>query len=98
MPGNGSTAHSYKTLGEALRALGNLSEAEAAYRTALKLKSDYPEAWNNLGSALQQQNRSADALDALQRALALRPEYFRAYLNLGMVHLAQGDAPAAEKF
>ena len=55
--------------GVALRHLGRLAEAEAAYRQALALKADYAEAWQNLGNLYAACARHEPALDAYGRAL-----------------------------
>jgi protein O-GlcNAc transferase len=55
----------------------------AAYRRALELKPDYPEAHNNLGIALAEQGQLDEAMAAYRRALELKPDYPEAHNNLG---------------
>ena len=45
-------AEAHNNLGNTLKELGRLDEAEASYRQAITLKPDYAEAHNNLGNTL----------------------------------------------
>lgn len=54
---------------------------EAAQK-ALKLKPDYPEAWNNICSAYNSLNRFKEGAAACEEALKLRPDYPLAKNNL----------------
>jgi len=71
-------------LGVMLHMLGRLAEAEDAYRTALRLQPQYPEAQNNLGITLHTQARFDDAEAAYRAALGLRPDYAEALNNLAV--------------
>jgi Flp pilus assembly protein TadD len=64
-------------------AKGNISEAEVAYRRALKLKPDFAEAFNNLGILLVRAKRFFEAEAAYRRALELKPDFLEARNNLG---------------
>jgi tetratricopeptide (TPR) repeat protein len=44
---------------------GNLPQAESAFRTALRLKEDFPDAWMGLAEALEASGRNSEALAAL---------------------------------
>jgi tetratricopeptide (TPR) repeat protein len=50
------------------------SEAEEAYRRAIKLKPDYAEAHLRLGVTLQELRRPAEAEAASRRAIDLKPD------------------------
>jgi tetratricopeptide (TPR) repeat protein len=70
----------------------------AAYRKALAIRPDYPEAYNNLGNTLRAQKKLGEAVAAYGKALALRPDFPEAYNNLGIALRAQkklGEAVAA---
>ena len=56
----------------------------AAYRQALALKQDHPEAHMNLGVALMEQGKSTDAIEQYDRALKLRPDFAEAHMNLAI--------------
>src|ERR1700676_2402388 len=62
-------------LGLALAAQGKLLPAIDAFRAALVIAPDYPEALNNLGNALQQIGQPRDAIPLYQRALKLQPQF-----------------------
>jgi tetratricopeptide (TPR) repeat protein len=57
--------------------------AIAAFRQAIAIKPDYPEAYYNLGIALSRQGKTDDAAAAYRKAASLRPDYGEAYENLG---------------
>ena len=82
---NGNVAAFHNSLGNALRYQGNLHEAAACYRQALKLDPGYGEAHNNLGAALRDQGNLDEAVACFRRALELKPDFIGAYGNLGNV-------------
>jgi predicted O-linked N-acetylglucosamine transferase (SPINDLY family) len=58
-------------LGILLSDCGSQSEAEAAYRQAIFLKNDFPQAQYNLGVQLEKQGRAQAAIDQWKAALSL---------------------------
>jgi protein O-GlcNAc transferase len=67
---------------------GRFNEAIAAFRDAIALCENYPEAYNALGNALHSAGNSGaadEALAAYRRAIELRPEYPEPFNNLGNV-------------
>jgi Flp pilus assembly protein TadD len=72
-------------LGVALGNAGRHEEAVSAYRRALALRPDYPEAQNNLGISLARLGQAQAAERAFREALALRQDYPDALMNLGDV-------------
>ena len=74
---------------------GDLQGAIDAYRQALAIKSNYPQAYNNLGIALKEQGDLQAAIDAYRQALAIKSNYPQAYNNLGIALKKQGDLQAA---
>jgi predicted O-linked N-acetylglucosamine transferase (SPINDLY family) len=83
-------------LGETLRRLRRLPEAETALREALRLRSDFPQAVGNLGAILAQQGRFEEAMPVLREAIRLRPNDHFGYLNFGKVARQHGDVREAE--
>jgi len=75
-------AHS--NLGTALRAAGQLGQAEACFRRALERNPGVAEVWNNLGRVLADAGRLEEAVAAHRRCLELKPGYVEAYCALGM--------------
>ena len=53
---------------------GELDDAVAAYREAIRLKSDYAEAYFNLSTVLQEQERFDEAKEAYAEAIRLKPD------------------------
>jgi Tfp pilus assembly protein PilF len=69
---------------------GKLSEAIAAHREAIRLKSDLAEAHCNLGSALHDQGKLSEAIAAHREAIRLKPD-------LALAHFSLGNDLAAQK-
>jgi Flp pilus assembly protein TadD len=65
--------------------MGRLEEAEASYRQAIFIKSDYIEAHNNLGNTLKKIGKTEEALASFRQAIAINPELSEAHNNLGTV-------------
>lgn len=74
---------SRNNLGEALRRLGRLEDAAAAFREAVSRWPEYAAAYYNLGTVLMQLGRPGEAEQALQRCLALEPGWAEAHGALG---------------
>lgn len=64
--------------------------AEIAYREAIKLRPDLPEAWNELGHAIKSQGRYEESIAAYEQALRLRPSYPQALEYLGEAYVLLG--------
>lgn len=73
----------------------SLGEAVAAYRRALELDPDHPDAHLNLGRLLHEEGKLADAEAHYRAAAAADPEGPRAQYNLGVVLEDQGRAAEA---
>ena len=84
----------YNNLGNALRDLKNLEEAEAAFRQAIRLKADHWNALNNLGNVLLAQGRLSEAESAYRDALNLVPDNPQVAANVANARM--GRAAAAE--
>jgi len=65
----------HANMGETLRRMGRLSEAEAAFRAAVRLSPNDPRLLAALGFLLAQQNRNDEARQYLQSALAIDPSF-----------------------
>ena len=71
---------------------------EAAYRSALELAPDHPEANNNLGILLAGRGELPAALERFEAAAAAAPDWAEARFNLGVAldGLGRGDRALAE--
>ena len=78
-------AYTYFHSGNSLKGMGRLEEAEASYRQAIFIKSDYIEAHNNLGNTLKKIGKTEEALASFRQAIAINPELSEAHNNLGTV-------------
>lgn len=88
-------------LGLTLAAMQRLSEAEEAYRCAVRLNPRTAMAWNNLGNILKNSfrpERREEALDCYRKAISANPRYANAYNNLGhALDSILGDKARAEE-
>ena len=68
----------------------NSTKRFSAYREAIRLNSNYPEAHNNLGGVLASQGRLEEAITEYRQAIALRPNFPEAWFALGIALVNQG--------
>ena len=79
----------------ALHRDGNLAEAEAEYRAALRISPDTPALLHNLGVLLATRGETGEALALFDRLVALQPSYASAHFNrAGALRAAGRDADA----
>ena len=76
-------AVAHYNLGNTLKELQRLDEAEASYTKSIALKPDFAEAHCNLGSTLQRQGKFDQAEASYNQAIALKPDFAEAHCNLG---------------
>jgi predicted TPR repeat methyltransferase len=70
-------------LGNTLKELGRLVEAELSYKQSIALKPDFNDAHYNLGVMLHELGRLDEAEASYTQAIALKPDYAQAHSNLG---------------
>jgi tetratricopeptide (TPR) repeat protein len=70
--------------GIALSRIFEIEKAEAAFRTAMKLRPTYSEAFGNLGSLLCDHGKFVEAESVLSKALELNPNLVEAGNSLGL--------------
>jgi tetratricopeptide (TPR) repeat protein len=71
--------------------------AEKAFRSAIALRANYAEAWNELGYALRNQGRYADSVKAYDEALRLKPNFPEALEYLGEAYVKLGRLDDARR-
>jgi tetratricopeptide (TPR) repeat protein len=71
------------SLARLLSQQGKLEEAESHFRSALKLKPEFAEAWCELGVLHAKQGRAEAAAEDYAAALRVQPTYAQAHLALG---------------
>ena len=81
---NAPTLHN--NLGELLRMMNRFGEAEAEFRTSLRLNPRDPGIVSTLGLTLAQQGKTAEGLEACRAAVAMNPQLAAAHYRLGLVH------------
>ena len=63
----------------------------SAYNEAIRLRPDYPEAYNNRGNVKQAQGQLDEVIADYNEAIRLRPDFPEAYYNRGNVKQVQGQ-------
>ncbi|MBI4384903.1 MAG: tetratricopeptide repeat protein [Nitrospinae bacterium] len=86
----------YFSLGKAYAERGQLREAAARYKTALKLAPRFVYAINGLGLVYLEQKKFADAEAEFEKALAIRPDA-AVHVNLGTAYYLTGRLEEAER-
>ncbi|MGK7920733.1 MAG: tetratricopeptide repeat protein [Trichodesmium sp.] len=74
---------------------GELESAEAAFRKAIELDSEFAEAYANLGSLLANQNNLSEAISQFENAVRLRPELAVLHYQLGVALYLENKRPEA---
>lgn len=77
------TAHN--NLGNTLRGIGKLEDAELSYRNAIQIKPNFAEAHNNLGTALAEAGKTEEAEVSYRKATKIKPDFAESYFNLGVM-------------
>ena len=75
--------------------LGQLDEAVASFRNAVKFQPDFAEAHSNLGNALIELGQFDSAAASCRRAMELQPDFAEAHNNLGNALIALGQPDGA---
>jgi tetratricopeptide (TPR) repeat protein len=92
-----ATAESEYNRGIRARTVQDWPAAEAAFRRALALRAQFPDAWNELGYALRNQGRYPESLQAYGEALRLRPDFPEALEYLGEAYVKLGRLDDARR-
>jgi tetratricopeptide (TPR) repeat protein len=89
-PGSAAGAEFYLKRGEDFAGVHEYDRAIADYSTAIQLKPDYAEAYNDRGFAYYLKGNEELAIADYTRAIELRPNYPKAYNSRGVVYMAGG--------
>lgn len=85
----------YNCLGNVLTTCGNTMAARTAYRQALDLDPNFPEALNNLGNSLKLSGDIHSAIEVYRKVVELLPHVPEVHCNLGSAHQDMRDMEAA---
>lgn len=80
-------AHAFFAIGCLLWEGGKAEKALSAYDTAIQLKPDYAEVYNNRGNIKSGLGSHDAAIDDYDEAIRLNPNFMNAYVNRGIVQL-----------
>jgi len=84
----------YLKRGESLCGARQHDRAIADYTTAIQLKPDYAEAYNDRGFAYYLKGNGERAIADFTRAIELRPNYPKAYNSRGVAYMSHGYGAA----
>jgi Flp pilus assembly protein TadD len=87
----------HNALGSVYDDLGQAGLAIESFKTALKLRRDYVEAFTNLGVTYERTNNLLEAELALNKALAINDKHVQAWFNLGIVRYKKNDKQGARQ-
>ena len=73
----------WNILGASATEIGMIDKAIKAYKKAISLRPDYPDAYNNMGVVLKQKGKYDEAIKLHKKAISLKHDYPEAYNNLG---------------
>jgi tetratricopeptide (TPR) repeat protein len=85
-------------MGELLRRLGRLQEAEAALRASLQINAVDPQVLSNLGLTLSQQGRVAEGIAACRSALTIESRSAIAHFRMGLILSEQRQYAGARAY
>ena len=94
LPASEADAEFYLKRGEDLSGAHQYERAIADYTTAIQLRPDYAEAYNDRGFAYYLKGDAERAIADYTRAIELRPNYPKAYNSRGVVYMAHGYGAA----
>lgn len=94
---DGGWAEAHLALGYALGMLRRYEDEAAAYREALELKPNYPEALNNLGAVLRQMLRYGEAAEVFARLVPQMPHSPQPLVDQAVCLWFSGDQDGAMK-
>lgn len=77
-------------------ALGELEEAEAAYREAVAIDDDFFDAWQALGMTLLKLEKVKEAIGCGIKATLLQPNDLLAWTGLSQMYVRDGQIAEAE--
>src|SRR5512132_2653423 len=92
-----TTADSEYDRGVRARLVSDWGAAVDALRSAIRLRANFPDAFNELGFALRHQGRYGESLDAYNEALRLRPDFPEALEYLGEAYVKMGRIDDAKQ-
>ncbi len=93
-----ATPEEHLALGDQLREVGKLEQAEICYQRVLKFNPDLIEAYRRLGQLLTQSQQWDKAIDWYQQGIKRFPENAECYQGLGEVWAKQGEWEKAIEF
>ncbi|NET28212.1 glycosyltransferase family 41 protein [Okeania sp. SIO1I7] len=89
------SSYGYYYLGLGLEKISQIEQAIASYQQAIKLDTNFIDAYNNLGNILKTKGEFEQAETIYRQAISINPNHWGSYLNLGNLMLEQNRAEEA---
>lgn len=86
-----TNADAYRELARVYESLGDISEAEATHKRAIRLKPDDWAGYGALGTFYFRHNRYDDAIEQFKKVIEITPDNHHGYSNLGAMFYYQGQ-------
>ena len=80
------TAEHYFIYGNIQKQLEDFTEAARSFESAINIKSDYSDAFNNLGNIKKKLGLTNEAIDNYKKAIHSRKDNLQAYFNLANIY------------
>ena len=90
-------AQMFYNMGLCLQDQGIQNDAVECYKTAIKMKPDYVDAYGNLGTILHAQRKLVEAINNYKNVIAIQPKNVGTLYNLGAALQDYGDAKEADR-
>lgn len=88
-------ANLHMEIGDLYADLGAHPDAIEQYRSALKLRPDFPDVRNRMARTFMEQGDLQRSIDELEDLLSENPDYVEARVNLGLVYYQMGQREKA---
>ncbi len=91
-----TNADAYRELVRVYESVGDLDEAEATNKRAIRLKPDDWAGYSSLGTFYFRHNRYDDAIEQFKKVIEITPDNHHGYTNLGAMYYFQGEYDEAQ--
>lgn len=93
-----SSPQNHNNLGDLYMRRGDLNQAVIEFQTAIKLKSDYSDAYHNLANTYYQKGDRSLAKENYEKAIFYNKSLWQSYQNLANMYFEEGDIAITEKY
>jgi len=92
-----SDPKTHNNLGDVYGRQGDLEKSAEEFKTAIRLNTNYADAYHNLGNVYSQMKKYEEAMKNYLTAIKYNPELWQSYQNLSVIYFNQKQYDLAEK-